>query len=118
MGFLHFIALLGPLLALAGLLRLPPSSLPCAAGLATTFLPGLPPLQVDPQLLPTLVLPPILYAVTARVTWHLLRHAPLPGLLAGAAVALATILAERQQPGRRPPRLDRQRGAARDRHEG
>ncbi|TCZ54249.1 cation:proton antiporter domain-containing protein [Roseicella aquatilis] len=87
------LALLGPLLALAGLLRLPASLLLFAAGLATAFLPGLPPLQADPHLLTTLFLPPILYAATARVTWHLLRHTLLPGLLAGTAVALATILA-------------------------
>lgn len=87
------LALLGPLLALAGLLRVPASLLLFATGLATAFLPGLPPLQADPELLTTLFLPPILYASTARVTWHLLRHTLLPGLLAGTAVALATMLA-------------------------
>jgi len=86
------LALLGPLLVLAGLLHVPASLLLFAAGLTTAFLPGLPPLQADPQLLTTLFLPPILYAATARVTWHLLRHTLLPGVLGGAAIGLATIL--------------------------
>ena len=48
MNALHFIALLlallGPLLALAQLLRLPATLLLFAAGVVTDFLPGLPPL--------------------------------------------------------------------------
>ncbi|GGC56713.1 hypothetical protein GCM10011504_38850 [Siccirubricoccus deserti] len=97
MSALHFtallLALLGPLLALAQLLRLPATLLLFASGLVTAFLPGLPPLQMDPQMLMLLFLPPILYASTARVTWHLLRHTLMPGALAGAVVALTTMLA-------------------------
>jgi CPA1 family monovalent cation:H+ antiporter len=97
MSALHFtallLALLGPVLALAQPLRLPATLLLFAAGPVTAFLPGLPPLQVDPQMLMLLFLPPILYASTARVTWHLLRHTLVPGALARATVVLTTTLA-------------------------
>jgi monovalent cation/hydrogen antiporter len=97
MGAVEFVALLlagvGPLLALAGLLRLPATVALFGAGLAVGLLPGPPPVRLDPDLAIGLFLPPIIYAGTVRVTPHLLRHALLPGVAVGAAVSLATVLA-------------------------
>ena len=49
--------------------------------------------SVDPDLLMTLFLPPLIYASTVRVSWHLLRFTFLPGVILGAASSLAVIAA-------------------------
>lgn len=96
MGTVEFVALLlagiGPLLALAHLLKLPATVLLFGAGLAAGFVPGAAPIRVDPDLAIGLFLPPIIYAAAVRITPHLLRHAFLPGVVVGAAVSLATVL--------------------------
>jgi NhaP-type Na+/H+ or K+/H+ antiporter len=97
MSELEFVALLlaaiGPLLALARLLRLPDSLALFGSGVAVALLPGLPPMRVDPQLMLGLFLPPVLYASTVRVSFHLLRFTLVSGVLVGAALSLTTILA-------------------------
>jgi NhaP-type Na+/H+ or K+/H+ antiporter len=94
---LEFVALLlaavGPLLALAQLARVPETLLLFASGVAAAFVPGLPPVPVDPQLVLVLFLPPILYASTVCVSLHLLRFTLVSGVLFGAVLALATIAA-------------------------
>nr|WP_245215331.1 cation:proton antiporter [Pararoseomonas baculiformis] len=88
---MHLMALLlaavGPLLALARLLRLPASLLLVGVGAATTFLPWLPPAPVDPQLLITLFLPPVIFAAAIRVTVHLLRFSLGTGVAIGIGLA-------------------------------
>jgi len=97
MSGLEFVALvlaaIGPLLALAKLTGVPQLFLLAGAGLGSAFLPGLPPVRVDPQFLLSLFLPPLLYAGTAQASFHLLRFAALSGLLVGALVSASTILA-------------------------
>jgi CPA1 family monovalent cation:H+ antiporter len=96
MGAVEFAALmlagLGPLLALARLLHLPATLLLFAVGVAVGVLPGPAPVTVDPELVIWLLLPPVIYAGSVRVTPQLLRFAFLPGVLVGGAVALAIIL--------------------------
>ncbi|WP_207485698.1 cation:proton antiporter domain-containing protein [Arenibaculum pallidiluteum] len=87
------LAAIGPLLVVAGFLRLPPSILLFAAGASTAWLPGLPAMRVEPDLVLGLFLPPIIYASTARVSFHLLRFTLVTGLLAGVLLAFATIAA-------------------------
>ncbi len=87
------LALVGPLLAVARRLGLPPSLLLFGAGVASSFVPGLPPVRVEPSLLTELFLPAILYAGTVRVTWHLLRFTLLPGVIGGAVLSIVTLLA-------------------------
>lgn len=95
MNTYQFVALIlvvtGPVLALARGLRVPPSLVLFAVGLASTALPGLHVRLIDPELLLTLFLPPLIYASTVRVSWHLLRFTLLPGLLAGALMVVATV---------------------------
>lgn len=97
MSELEFVALvlaaIGPLLALAKLTGVPQIFLLAGAGLGSAFLPGLPPMRVDPQFLLSLFLPPLLYAGTAQASVHLLRFAALSGVLVGALVSVSTILA-------------------------
>ena len=63
------------------------------AGVASTTVPGLPPPAVDPELVMTLFLPPLLYASTVRVTWHLLRFTFWPGVVLGSVLAATAIAA-------------------------
>lgn len=85
------LAALGPLLILVRRVPAPDSLVLVGCGLATAFVPGLPRVQVDPALMLGLFLPPILYAGTVRLSWHLLRHAWHTGLAAGAVAAALTI---------------------------
>lgn len=87
------LAAIGPMLAAARLVRVPDTLLLFGAGLAAALVPGLPPLRIDPQLMLTLFLPPVIYAATVRVSYHLLRFTLLSGVLFGIALALATIAA-------------------------
>ena len=97
MSTYQFVALvlagIGPVLALARLAKAPDSLVLFGLGLASTYLPGLPETAVDPQLVLNLFLPPLLYASTVRVSWHLLRFTLLPGVVLGALLVLATIAA-------------------------
>ncbi len=97
MSTYQFVALvlagIGPILALARIARAPASLVLFGLGLASTWVPGLPSLRVDPQLVLNLFLPPLVYASTVRVSWHLMRITLLPGVLMGAALVIATIMA-------------------------
>lgn len=97
MGAVEFVALLlagvGPVLALARWSGLPLTIVLFGTGLVVGLLPGPAPVSMDPDLAIGLFLPPIIYAGTVQTTPHLLRHALLPGVMVGAMVALATVLA-------------------------
>lgn len=83
----------GLLLALAPLLRLPPSAVLFVGGLVSILLPGLlPPVPVEPQAVLELMLPPLLYAGTVALSLDLLWHALARGLLGGAVLVLSIIL--------------------------
>jgi CPA1 family monovalent cation:H+ antiporter len=81
----------GPVLALSRAVGAPPSLVLFAVGLASTVVPGLPRVEVDPQLVLNLFLPPLVYASTVRVSWHLLRFTLVPGLIFGAVIVLVTV---------------------------
>lgn len=85
------IAVVGPIMALSHLLGIPASLALFGTGVAAAFVPGLPPIRVDPQLVLGLFLPPILYAATVRVSFHLLRFTLVSGLLIGTVLTFATI---------------------------
>ena len=84
---------IGPVLALVNLAKLPASLALFGIGVASTFVPGATDAQADPKLVLTLFLPPLLYASTVRVSWHLLRFTFLPGTVLGVLLAIATIAA-------------------------
>lgn len=87
------LAATGPVLAICGYLKAPASLALFALGFLSGFIPGLPPVAVDPDLALTLFLPPLIYASTVRVSWRLLRFTLVPGVLLGAALVIATVLA-------------------------
>lgn len=77
------------LLALARGLGLPHSLVLFGGGLGLSFIPGLPEVRIEPKLVIGLFLPPMLYASTAVVSVHLVRHVLLPGLVGGAVLVAA-----------------------------
>lgn len=81
------------MLAAAGYVRAPASLVLFGMGVVSAYLPGLPPVEVDPDLALMLFLPPLIYASTVRVSWRLLSFALVPGVLLGAASVLATAIA-------------------------
>ncbi|WP_458096351.1 cation:proton antiporter domain-containing protein [Roseomonas sp. WA12] len=85
------IAGIGPFLALARMLGVPTPILLVALGVATVFIPGLPQTPVDPQLLISLFLPPVIYAASIRVSIHLLRFTLGTGVAIGIALSAVTI---------------------------
>lgn len=87
------IAALGPAMALSHLLGIPTSLALFTLGASATFLPGLPPLRVDPLLITGLFLPPVIYASTVRISFHLLRFTLVSGLVLGVLLTVATIAA-------------------------
>lgn len=84
------LVIIGPVLALSRSVGAPPSLALFAVGLGSTLVPGLPRTNVDPQLVLNLFLPPLVYASTVRVSWHLLRFTLLPGVVVGALIVLVT----------------------------
>lgn len=87
------LALVGPILAVCGHLGAPASVVLFAVGVASAFVPDLPPTEVDPDLALNLFLPPLIYASTVRVSWLLLRFTLLPGVVLGAALVVGTVVA-------------------------
>jgi monovalent cation/hydrogen antiporter len=79
-------------------MRLPAPSLLVLAGLAVGLLPGVPDVQVPPQLVSLVVLPPLLYAAAVDVVVTDLRAVLRPvlvlalGLVAATAVVVAFVL--------------------------
>ncbi|MCU7728006.1 Na+/H+ antiporter [Actinoplanes sp. KI2] len=86
--------------AVAERLRVPPPSLLVTVGVAVALLPGVPAIQVDPQIISLIVLPPLLYASGEDLSWPELRRTWKPvavlsvGLVlaSAGAVAVATTL--------------------------
>ncbi len=83
--------------AIAQRLRLPAPSLLVAVGAAVALLPGAPEVHVDPQLISFVVLPPLLYAAGAELSWPDLRQTWRPvavlsvGLVLASAAAVAAV---------------------------
>lgn len=87
---LILLAGIGPLLALVRAVRAPDSLVLVACGVALAFIPGARSLQIDPKLLLGLTLPPLIYAATVRLSWHLLRHTWHTGVMVGLATSALT----------------------------
>ena len=75
----------------ANRLRIPPSIFLVLAGLALALVPGLPPLQLMPELVLLLVLPPIIYSAGVSMSWREFRFNLRPiALLAIGCVVFTT----------------------------
>ncbi|MGW1915637.1 Na+/H+ antiporter [Streptomyces sp. NPDC002076] len=79
--------------------RIPAPSLLVVAGLAVALLPGTPQIQISPQIIGLVVLPPLLYASAEDMPWRELRAVWKPvgilaiGLVLASAAAVAAVAA-------------------------
>ncbi len=74
-------------------LRAAPSILMLVAGVALAFLPGLPPVTLDPDLVLLLLLPPLLYFSGVSMSWRSFRANARPILLLAIGCVLFTTAA-------------------------
>ena len=94
---LVLLALLAALSVLFQRSRLPQAVLLVAAGLALGFVPGLPPIKLEPDVVFLLILPPLLYYAGFTLTWQDFNHYRRPilllavGLVAFTTVAVAVV---------------------------
>jgi Na+/H+ antiporter len=72
--FLTLLALLAGTALLARRFNIAPAILLLLAGIALAFVPGLPPLQLPPQLVLLLVLPPLIYSASVAMSWREFKH--------------------------------------------
>jgi monovalent cation/hydrogen antiporter len=93
-----FLVVLGTVVAVfAGRLHVPAPSLLVVAGLIAGFLPGVPAVQVSPDVVSLVVLPPLLYAASEELPWRELRAVWRPvavlavGLVLASAAAAAVV---------------------------
>lgn len=92
---LVFLLVLATIVAvpLAERLRLPYPILVTVAGLGLALVPGIPDLEIAPDLLLPLLLPPLLYAAARRTTWAQFRVNGRPIVLLAVALVLVTTAA-------------------------
>jgi Sodium/hydrogen exchanger family len=89
-----FLVVLGTVVAaFAGRLRVPPPSLLVLAGLIVGLLPGVPPVQVTPDVVSLVVLPPLLYAASEELPWRDLRAVWRPVAILAVGLVLASAAA-------------------------
>jgi len=88
---LLLVVLAAAVAAFAHRLRVPAPSLLVLAGLVVAFLPGVPSVEVSPELVGVVVLPPLLYAAGQDLPWRELRPVwrPVTVLAVGLVVATA-----------------------------
>jgi Na+/H+ antiporter len=85
--------------AFAGRLRVPAPSLLVVAGVVVGLLPGVPPVEVTPEVVSLVVLPPLLYAAGEELPWRDLRAVLRPvavlavGLVLASAAAVGVVAA-------------------------
>jgi monovalent cation/hydrogen antiporter len=76
----------------AGRLKIPPAILLVLTGVVLALVPGLPPMELDPELVLLLVLPPIIYSSAVSMSWSEFRFNLRPiSLLAVGCVLFTTV---------------------------
>jgi monovalent cation/hydrogen antiporter len=83
--------------AFARRIRVPAPSLLVVAGVLVGLLPGASPIQVSPQAVSLVVLPPLLYAAGEELSWRELKQVwrPVAVLAVGLVLASAAAVASR-----------------------
>src|SRR4051812_40928247 len=80
---------------LANRIMVPPSILLVIAGVVLAFIPGLPAVELAPDVVLLLVLPPIIYASAVAMSWREFRFSlrPITLLAIGCVVFTASVVA-------------------------
>src|SRR5271163_497092 len=96
--FLILLAVLAGTALLARRLDVAPAILLLIAGIALAFVPGMPPLELPPELVLLVVLPPLIYSASVAMSWREFKFNLRPIILfavgsvifSAASVAAAT----------------------------
>src|SRR5262249_60990442 len=93
--FLILLAVLSGTAYLARRVEIAPAILLLLAGIALAFVPGMPTVQLPPEVVLLLVLPPLIYSASVAMSWREFRHSLRAiGLLAvGCVIFTAFIVA-------------------------
>lgn len=91
--FFALLALVAALASLADLLRVPHPVLLVLGGLGLAFLPGLPPVELDPEIVFLLFLPPLLFNAAFSTSWRDFSTNARPISLLAVGLVLVTMIA-------------------------
>src|SRR5437763_7736262 len=94
--FQIFLILLGVLAGTALLARrvnIAPAILLLVAGIALAFVPGMPSLELPPELVLLVVLPPLIYSASVAMSWREFRHNLRPIILLAVGCVIFTAFA-------------------------
>ena len=83
--FLILLALLAGTSLLARRTEIAPAILLLVAGIALAFVPGMPALELPPELVLLLVLPPLIYSASVAMSWREFKHNLRPIILLAVA---------------------------------
>jgi CPA1 family monovalent cation:H+ antiporter len=72
--FLILLAVLAGAALLARRINVAPAILLLLSGIALAFVPGMPPLELPPELVLLLVLPPLIYSASVAMSWREFKH--------------------------------------------
>jgi monovalent cation/hydrogen antiporter len=88
--FLILLAVLAGTALLARRINVAPAILLLVAGIALAFMPGMPSLELPPQLVLLLVLPPLIYSASVAMSWREFRYNLRPIILLAVGCVIFT----------------------------
>jgi monovalent cation/hydrogen antiporter len=88
--FLILLMVLAGTALLARRFNVAPAILLLVAGIALAFVPGMPPLELPPQLVLLLVLPPLIYSASVAMSWREFKHNLRPIILLAVGCVIFT----------------------------
>jgi Na+/H+ antiporter len=88
--FLILLMVLAGTALLARRFNVAPAILLLLAGVALAFVPGMPPLELPPQLVLLLVLPPLIYSASVAMSWREFKHNLRPIILLAVGCVIFT----------------------------
>src|SRR5450432_539995 len=91
--FLIWLAVLGGTALLARRVNIAPAILLLLAGIALAFVPGMPSLELPPELVLLVVLPPLIYSANVAMSWREFKHNLRPIILLAVGCVIFTAFA-------------------------
>jgi len=91
--FLILLAVLAGTALLARRVNIAPAILLLLAGIALAFVPGMPTLELPPQVVLLLVLPPLIYSASVAMSWREFKHNLRPIILFAVGCVIFTAFA-------------------------
>src|SRR5437764_15001039 len=83
---------------LARTVNIAPAILLIVAGIALAFVPGMPSLELPPELVLLVVLPPLIYSASVAMSWREFRHNLRPIILLAVGCVIFTAFAVATSP--------------------